>query len=128
MSITAVDKSFLTALWPEFAAVDENRLPTLNTIFMGMVSEGVFGDKSRFALACLIAHHLAQPAGGGLVQSQSAGDLSRAYHFKANWSSLLQLTKYGLQYLELVRICNGGTILYTMPGDFVAGPDGPVPY
>jgi len=105
MAIEPVDKEYLVLHFAEFANEDPERIDALNATASLFVEEGVFGSKTRYALALFIAHLLKisqnQGAGGALT-GQSVGDLSEQFA-APNSKTSLGLTSYGQEYLRIAR-------------------------
>lgn len=106
MSIEAVTKEYLVTLFSEFVNSDSERVIALNDVALLFVEEGVFGDKSRYALACMIAHMLKMSdmqGVGGPVIAHSVGDISESFARPDKVDSTLSLTSYGQEYRRIAR-------------------------
>jgi hypothetical protein len=105
MAIEAVNKEYLVLHFAEFADVDPERITALNETALLFVEEGVFGTKSRYALALMIAHMLKVSSfegAGGPIISQSVGDLSETFAAPQGKSGL-ENSSYGQEYMRIAR-------------------------
>lgn len=104
MSIAAVTKDYLVLHFSEFAAEEETRIDALNETALLFVDENVFGTKSRYVLALVIAHMLKMSAmqGTGNITSISVGDVSESYA-SGEVKDSFDLTSYGRQYKTIAK-------------------------
>jgi hypothetical protein len=104
MAIQPVDKDYLVLHFAEFSVEEESRITALNETALLFVNEGVFGSKSRYALALMIAHllKLSQLQGSGAVDSISVGNVSEHYSTPQIKSSM-GLTTYGQMFETIAR-------------------------
>lgn len=108
MSITA---DYLQTLFPEFTAVNDDRLAAFLAITAGQINLTVWGAKSDYAQALLTAHMLkvlglgsTGPSGaGGPVIREKIGDLERGYgqwDYKDGFGGYAA-TPYGTEFINL---------------------------
>jgi hypothetical protein len=106
MAIDAVDKDYLTTLFPEFSTEDSERIDAVAAIASEFVEEAVFGEKAtRYARALLTAHMLktgAMNGAGGAITGQSVGDISQTFAAPTITTGL-QLTGYGQEFQRIAR-------------------------
>ncbi len=111
MAVTAAD---VKALFPELAAVADDRVTTWLSFASIKHNVSAFGARSDNALKCLAAHLVElerrRAAGGtgstGLVQSRTVGDVATTYAVPiltadAMGDAALASTSYGQLYLDL---------------------------
>ena len=114
MADIVVTLEYLTMLYPEFSNETSNRVAALDTWATGLVSLGVFGKQYQYAKALMIAHQIAlgYQKGKGMTTSKQIGDIRQEYSGPGTVVSGLNLTAYGLKFLELARAYTAGPYCY----------------
>lgn len=104
---------FLT-LFDEFKSVPAPKIETFIGIATGRVPSSVWGNNTAYATALLAAHMIASTGGsggmggaaGGILTSETVGDLSRGYSpvgEQGSGDAELRTTRYGIEFVALRR-------------------------
>ena len=105
----ASDNDLITRIPATASASSDERALALSDA-MAMIDDLRFDDRAIRAHCFLAAHYLvlggaiADPGGGGIVTSRSAGAISVSYaapRIPAGWDPVLSSTRYGLQFLQI---------------------------
>lgn len=103
-------KDDVLAVAPCFSTLTDEQWTRHLALVAGFVSDDAWGneDRARLPQALFTAHHLALifPALAGddfLVTSERVGEISRTYAVPSMSPSMLNVTRWGAQYMALVR-------------------------
>ena len=108
----ATVKQVLAAVAPEFAAIpDDLNLTILTDLASQFVKDSVWGERSTYAKALLVAHFLKVGLlhGTGAITSEKVGDLARSYATMGDHQ--FNQTGHGTLYLSLRRTLVIGPIV-----------------
>lgn len=108
-----VDYAYFISILPEFdGKIGPLTVDALNGVAPAYVSESVYKEQTRYALALAIAHlyTLGQMRGAGPVSSVATGEVNESYAALATEKGSMAMTTYGLRLRELGRMMRPGGV------------------
>ena len=107
----------MSITWADVEALDDSLATTpasTQTLILAITSRqidvdawGEFADDGQLFLAAHLGRLYASGAGAGPIQSETLGPMSRSYANLSQTSGELSTTKWGLEYMRLLRIAVG---------------------
>lgn len=100
--------SDVTALAPELATVSVSGQNQVIAQVLVEINPTMWGsDQKALTAALWLARHMGSingKGGAGFLTGVHVGQVSKSFGQLQNWKSLLALTRYGQEYLRLVRL------------------------